>query len=204
MIKLTHIAEYVIAEMYNRSPEVRVLFNEQLNRLISIPVGSTAVANLQLCNCGRFRFDGAHKIDIAILDKTGSSCIPCEAKLGNVRLGKTQFEKRFLEPCQTSHKDTRIAGSMIAIFERKLPSQCLASSIMVSHEGKDYQMTLPWALILREAIHRSWTKSGVPSLSSRCINISFESLVEAFGGKTPFNSLVSELVRFDYYDTWMV
>ncbi len=91
MIKLTHIAEYLIAEIYNRSPEVRVLFGEQLKRLISIPDGSTAVANLQLATCGRFRFDGAHNIDIGILDKAGSSCIPCEAKLGNDRLGKTQF-----------------------------------------------------------------------------------------------------------------
>ena len=181
-----------------------MLFREKLKRQISIPDGSTAVANLQLGTCERFRFDGAHKIDIAILDKTGSSCIPCEAKLGNDRLGKIQFEKRFLESCQTSHKDTRIAGSMIAILERKLPSPCLTAPIMVSQEGKDYQMTLPWVLILRKAIHESWTKSGVPTLSTRCIHISFETLVEAFGGKTPFNSLVSELVRFDYYGTWMV
>jgi hypothetical protein len=204
MIKPTHIAEYLIAEMYNRSQEVRALFRARLSSVISFPGVSVAIPNLQLATCDHFRFDGAHKIDIAILDKAHSSCIPCEAKLGNDRLGKTQFEKRFMEPCRMSHKNTRIAGSMIAIFERKLPIPCLDSPIKVSHEEKDYQVTSPWVLILRKAIHDSWTRRGKPSLSKGCIHISFENIVEAFGGKAPFNSLVGELVSFDYYDTWMV
>jgi len=204
MIKPTHIAEYLIAEMYNRSQDVRDLFRAGLSSVMSFPFVSAAVPNLQLTTCGRFRFDGAHKIDIAILDKNNSSCIPCEAKLGNDRLGRTQFEKRFMEPCRTSHEDTRIAGSMIAILERKLPTPCLASPIKVSHEEKEYQVTSPWVLIMRKDIHDSWSRRGSPSLSKGCIQISFEKIVEALGGKTPFNSLVGEFVSFDYYDTWMV
>jgi len=204
MIEPTHIAEYLIAGMYNRSPGVRALFAEQLGRTIPFPDGSTAIPNLQLTTCGPFRFDGAHKIDIAILDKAAFSCIPCEAKLGNYRLGKTEFEKRFLGSCLTSHKNTRIAGSMIAILERKLPSTCLNSPVLVRHEGRDYQVTLPWVLILRKTVYDSWTKYGVPLLSHSCIHISFEAIVEALGGKTPFNSLVGELVNFDYYETWKV
>jgi hypothetical protein len=204
MIKPTHIAEYLIAEMYNRSPEVRALFAEQLGRTISLPDGSIAIPNLQLTACNPFRFDGAHKIDIAILDKATFSCIPCEAKLGNDRLGKTEFEKRFLGSCPTSQKNTRIAGSMIAILERKLPSPCLNSPVLVSHEGRDYRVTSPWVLILRKAVYDSWAKYGAPLLSPACIHISFEAIVEALGGKAPFNSLVCELVNFDYYETWKV
>jgi len=204
MIEPTHIAEYLIAEIYNRSPEVRALFAEQLNSMISLPDGTTAVPNLQLATCGRFRFDGAHKIDIAILDKAAFSCIPCEAKLGNDRLGKTEFEKRFLGSCVTSHKNTRIAGSMIAILERKLPSPCLNSPVLVSHEGRDYRVTSLWVLILRKSIHDSWKRYGVPSLSPACIHVPFEAIVDALGGKTPFNSLVGELVSFDYYEIWRV
>jgi len=204
MIEPTLIAEYLIAEMYNRSPEVRALFSRQLSGVISLPDGSTAVPNLQLATCGSFRFDGAHKIYIAILDKAGLSCMPCEAKLGNDRLGKREFEKRFLRSCLTSHDNTRIAGSMISILERKLPSPYLNSPVLVGHEGRGYQLTSPWVLIMRKKIHDSWTKFGVPSLSSACIYISFEAIVEALGGKTPFNSLVAELVSFDYYEAWVV
>jgi hypothetical protein len=204
MIEPTHIAEYLIAEMYNRSSEVRALFAEQLSRVISLPDKPTAVPNLQLSACARFRFDGAHKIDIAILDKTHFSCIPCEAKLGNDRLGKREFQNRFLKSCLTSHRNSRIAGSMIAILERKLPSPCFNAPVLVSHEGRDYQVASPWILIMRKTIHDSWKKYGVPSLSPACIHVSFEAIVEAVGGKTPFNSLVGELVSFDYYKTWMV
>ena len=204
MMEPTNMAEDLIASMYNRSQEVRALFAEHLSSLVSHPEGPTAVPNLQLATCSCFRFDGAHKIDIAILNEAALSCIPCEAKLGYDRLGKKEFEKRFLGSCLTSHENTRITGSMIAILERKLPSPCLISPVLVSHEGRDFQLTLPWILIVRKAIHDSWTKYGVPSLSSACIHISFEAIVEAFGGKTPFNSLVGELVSFDYYETWMV
>jgi len=204
MIKPTHIAECLIAEMYNRSPDVRALFAEQLGRTISLSDGSTAIPNLQLTTCGPFRFDGAHKIDIAVLDKATFSCVPCEAKLGNDRLGKTDFEKRFLGSCRTSHKNTRIAGSMIAILERKLPSPCLNYPVFVNHEGKDYRVISPWVLILRKTVCDSWTKYGAPLLSPACIHISFEAIVRALGGKVRFNSLVGELVNFDYYETWKV
>jgi hypothetical protein len=204
MIKPTHIAEYLIAEMYNRSPEVRALFAEQLDRTISLPDGSTAIPNLQLTTCGPFRFDGAHKIDIAILDKAALSCIPCEAKLGNDRLGKTEFEKRFLGSCAMSHKNTRIAGSMIAILERKLPSPCLHSPVLVNHEGRVYQVSSPWVLIMRKTVYDSWTKYGAPLLSPVGIQITFEAIVEALGGKARFNLLVNELLNFDYYEAWKV
>lgn len=200
----THIAESLIAEMYNRSQEVRRLFGERVSRVSPFLDGSTAVPDLQLATCGPFRFDGAHKVDIAILDETHSRCIPCEAKLGNDRLGKTEFENRFLECCQTSHKDTRISGSMIAILERKLPRQCLTSPIIVNHEGREYRVTSPWVLILRKTTLNSWANRGSPPLSTGCTDISFETIVEAFGGKEPFNSLVGELVTFDYYEAWMV
>lgn len=203
MIQPTHIAELIVAEMYNRSTAVRQLFAKQLARLISLPESTTAIPNLQLASCGPYQFDGAHKIDIAILDSTTLSCIPCEAKLGNDRLGKSEFEKRFLRPCGRSHGNRRITGSMIAILDRKLPDQCLNSSVLVSHEGNKYQVVPIWVLIVRESILNSWAKNGVPALSSTCITVSFETIVDSFGGKVPFNSLVGGLVNFDYYEKWI-
>ncbi len=204
MIEQTHIAEDLIAEMYNRSQGVRALFAEALKGVIAFPDRLTAVPNLQLSACAEYRFDGAHKIDMAILDRTASSCVPCEAKLGKDRLGKKEFENRFLKPCLTSHRDSRIAGSMISILERKLPSRCLDTPVLVNHEGRAYQVTSPWILIMRRSIYDSWKRHGAPSLSPACIHISFESIVQAFGRKVPFNSLVAELVSFDYYETWKI
>lgn len=204
MIGPTHIAEHLISEMYNRSAKVRTLFVERLRGVVPLSEKSTAVPNLQLLACAGFRFDGAHKIDIAILDGTRFSCIACEAKLGNDRLGKRQFETRFLMPCTTSHQDARIAGSMTAILERKLPDVCLSAAIIANHHGIEYEVTSPWVLIVRKAIHDSWQRSGLPSFSPACLHVSFEAIVEALGGKTPFNSLVDELLSFDYYETWMV
>jgi hypothetical protein len=93
---------------------------------------------------------------------------------------------------------------MAAIFERKLPDACLNASITASHHGRDYEVASPWFLIVRKAIVESWQKSGPPSFSPACIHISFESIVEAFGGKKPFNSLVGDLLSFDYYEIWMI
>jgi hypothetical protein len=204
MIEPTHIAEHLISEMYNRSANVRALFAERLRGAALLPEESTAVPNLQLSSCAGFRFDGAHKIDIAILDETRFSCIPCEAKLGIDRLGKRQFETRFLMPCATSHQDSRIAGSMTAILERRLPDVCLNAPVVVNHHGREYEVTSPWVLIAKKAIHDSWQKSGLPSFSPACLHVSFEAIVEALGGKTPVNSLVGELLSFDYYGAWMV
>ncbi|OGP53558.1 MAG: hypothetical protein A2162_01805 [Deltaproteobacteria bacterium RBG_13_52_11b] len=203
MIKPTHIAEFIVAEMFNRSTAVRHFFAKQLSGLISLPESPTAVPNLQLATCGPYKFDGAHKIDTAILDDTTLSCIPCEAKFGNDRLGKLEFEKRFLRPCGMSHGNTRITGNMIAILDRKLPNQCLNSSVLVNHKGNEYQVVPRWVLILRESILDSWAKNGVPGLSSACITVSFETIVDLFEGKAPFNSLVAELVNFNYYEEWI-
>ena len=93
MIQLTQVAESLIAEMYNRSESVRLLFTKRLKGLTPISEESTAVSELQLSSCGDYGFDGAHKIDVAILDKITGGCIPCEAKLGKDRLGKSEFVK---------------------------------------------------------------------------------------------------------------
>jgi hypothetical protein len=205
MINPTHIAEDLIAKMYNQSQSVRELFAEALNGAIYFNTAPTAVPSLRLSSCARFRFDGAHKIDIAIIDSAALRCVPCEAKLGNDRLGKKEFGARFLKPCsQTAHPDPRIGGSMISILERKLPSECLDVPVCASYEGRDHQVTLPWILIMRKAIYDSWERHGTPPLSPMCIRVSFESIVQAFGGKEPFNTLVCKLVSFDYYDIWKV
>jgi hypothetical protein len=43
----------------------------------------------------------------------------------------------------------------------------------------------------------------MPALSSICIMVSFERIVDSFGGRIPFNSLVTELVHLDYYEKWI-
>jgi len=203
MIQLTHIAENLIAEMYNRSAPVRKLFINNLDTYDINQADSKAVPELQLSVCGQYQFDGAHKVDVAILDKKKYVCIPCEAKLGKDRLGKSEFEKRFLKPCHPSHGGKRLAGSMLAILDGKLPANCQKTPLLTNFMGKTYDLSAKWFLIVRRNTLKSWDKNGQPSLSSNCIIIAFEDLVDLFGGVKEFNALVKELFEFDYYENWI-
>ena len=192
MIRLTHIAENLIAEMYNRSAPVRQLFINNLHTSDINHADSIAVPELQLSECGQYKFDGAHRIDVAILDKDKCACIPCEVKLGKERLGKSEFEKRFLRSCRTSHEGRRIAGSMLAILDGKLPVSCQHSPVLTNFKGKAYELSALWFLIVRRNTLKSWEQNGRPPLSSNCITIVFEDLVDSFGGAKEFNTLVKK------------
>jgi len=203
MIELTHVGETVVAQMVNRSPAVRRLLADRLGSAVPLSPGALAVRELRLSTCGRYSFDGNHKIDVAILDKASKACIPCEAKLGLTLLSGPAFEDRFLKKCGTSHGDRRITGKMTAILERKLPNPCSGLPILVVHEGTDYELTPRWLLIAREQVLAAWRSKGRPALSERCAALSVEEVVEAYGGHAEFNSLVRELLEFDYHSTWL-
>jgi hypothetical protein len=83
MLKLTHIAETLIAEMFNRSPEVRSSFSEVLDTDLG---SSNAFFEEPLAACRDLSFDGAHRIDVALIMNSNANCIACEAKLGLDRL----------------------------------------------------------------------------------------------------------------------
>lgn len=205
MVQLTHIGEQVIAAMFNQSEAVRRTLLSKVAE-IDISLSFQAMPEVPLKNYGKYRFDGAHAIDIAVLfpDVDCGKCLGIEAKLGMERLTSNAFDGRFLKQCGTSHNGTRITGSMIAILEGKLPPECTGETVFVEHNKKRYSLLNKWVLIVRQRILDGWNRNGKPDLTDRCIPISFESIVKSYGDQNAFNKLVHELVDGDYYQEWIV
>lgn len=205
MIQLTHIGEILLAEMINRSPSVQDFLAEHDLPIVIVGDKVNAGAEIQLGTCGKYRFDGAHKLDVAIWHGGTKSCIGLEAKLGQDRLSKAEFERRFLNKCSISHSGSRISGSMISILEGKLPEACDREDVIVKHQGIDYKLLPKWLLIMRKRILDMWQRSGRPELSRNCIVLAFEDIVSRYGGREPFNNLVQQFLKVDdYYRKWIV
>ncbi|MDN3714841.1 hypothetical protein [Vibrio breoganii] len=200
MIELNHIGEKLICEMINSSDSVKSVL------MCAMGIESSAfiaVPEIRLDACSGLIFDGVHKVDVCILDTQNNTCFPIEAKLGLDRLSKNEFAKRFMKPCKTSHNDTRVAGSMISILERQLPSQCTNQDLTVSYQGQKYVLTKEWGLISRSAIHNKWHSNGFPSLTEKCKHVAFESLARTYGDKGAFNNLVTNLLNVDFHAQWV-
>lgn len=198
MIQLSHIGEGLLAQMLSDSQSVR---NSLFGDLPSSQP-TVFVPELKLNKCGSLGFDGVHKIDVAALCLETSICYPIEAKLGFDRLGKNEFEKRFLMECETSHKNTRVKGSMISILERKLPSACRGQDLTVTWKAHEFTVSQSWILIARAEVTNKWNASQAPALSANCQIFDFERLVKAYGSGSEFNSLVRRLIDLDYFNEW--
>lgn len=199
-LALTHLGEILIAEMFNASPAVRAALGALAGRDLA---AFKAVAEAPLASCGPLGFDGASRIDVALVDPAGPSCVACEAKLGLELMAKRSFEKRFLGACSTSHKGKRVRGSLPAILERKLPSVAARTPLKTRIDGAHRIVERRWILIVRRPVAARWAARGRPALSPRCSVAVFEDLVTAYGGQAPFNELVGGLVRFDFFAEWL-
>ena len=200
MIELSHVGEILIAEILTRSLAAR-----QFLRSAGFPLGDNLAITPEVRpnSCGSLVFDGTHRIDIAIIDLDTNICFPFEAKLGLDRLGKNEFGKRFLNNCGTSHNETRVRGSMIAILERLLPAECAGSQLTVDHQSLAYPVSTKWGLICRAQVIENWELNSPPALSKNCVPICFEDLAATYGTAEEFNELVTTLLSQDYYDNWV-
>ena len=200
MLKLSHIGENLFAEMVNRSSEVRSFLSERLSLSIACSDSLNAVAEVPLSRCAGLKFDGAHKIDVALLAMEPGACLAIELKLGTSGMGRKTFENRFLKPCTTSHREKRVAGSMISVLEGKLPAIYASSKVMANKNGSELALHEYWGLVVRKPVADAWSNGERPALSGRCSIIVFEEVVGAFGGKESFNVLVQELLEHDYFE----
>jgi hypothetical protein len=62
---LSHIGEQLIAEMVNSSPAIQDFMRGHVKLLSK---NLLAVPELRLISSSRYIFDGAHKVDVCILD----------------------------------------------------------------------------------------------------------------------------------------
>ncbi len=197
MISLSHVGELLIARMLSESESARrYLFPPSTaeNNLVVLP-------KVRLEQCGELIFDGAHNIDVAVLD--GDICHAIEPKLGFTRLGKNAFEQDFLADCGTSHGGTRVSGSMIAILEGKLPQGCHEMPLSITHENRTYKVSEHWILICRKNVFNRWSMNGRPKLSGSCKIVVWEDFAHAYCSENDFNKLVRDMLDANYYDQWV-
>ncbi|MGB3726526.1 MAG: hypothetical protein WA981_12215 [Glaciecola sp.] len=197
MIQLTHIGEHLIAKMLSTSKEARSTLlntNDTAFNLFEPEIRLNPLAGLI--------FDGAHKIDVSVLNPSTGECIAIESKLGLDRMSKTEFEKRFLAKCETSHDASRVKGTMISVLERQLPSKISGEKLTVTYKDLQYKVADKWILIVRRKIKNRWQLRGKPPLSQNCKVIVFEDIVDSLGGERAFNKLTNELISQNHYIEW--
>lgn len=199
-VKLTHIGEILVKEILIDSEAVVKLVCP--NIFLSASPNYTVETELKLKPYGTLNFDGAHGIDVAILDHNTRKCYPLELKFGKSRLAKGEFERRFLRGCRVTNNGGRIAGSMISILEQKFSKECGNFPLEVEHEGDPYTVSDKWTLICLKIIFDGWEKRGEPELK-KCNQVFLEDLVQEFGGKKRFNALVKTILKGDYYSEWL-
>ena len=179
-----------------------MLGNALLTILIESAISKDAIVQPEL-QLSRWRgriFDGAHRVDVAIVEH--DACFPIELKLGLNRMGRNEFTTRFLPECSTSHGDKRIRGSMISILERNWTIGA-DDPIEVRVDTREIHLSRPWALIVRKQIVEKWAGTSSPELSGWCKQVVFEDLVEFFGAPSDFNELVGELISGNHYNEWI-
>lgn len=203
MIELSQIGERLLAAMINRSVPLQDFLAEQSPAVAEARGAIVAEPDARLQRCGKYDFDAAHQLDVALFLGKAKPCLGIEAKLGDEELLKTPFEKRFLKGCGTSHGGSRIAGSMISILEGKLPEDCDRANVVVERQGTIHKLLPTWFLIVRKRTLDAWLASGRPDFSRHCIVLTFEALASRYGDRDSFNALVRELVDGDYHRAWV-
>jgi len=205
-ISLSHLGELIVAEMADRK-RCETLDALGLTQLADVEhvvsVKRFAHHECQLAQHGKFIFDGASRVDVVLWIQP-QLAVAMELKFGETRLTKTRIDSEFLTDCRLSHNDTRIAGNMMAILDRRFND--LASKEGLSIEINKYVVPLArnWFLVTRKTVLDRWVGDSRPAFSTNTKCVTIGALAEAFGGRASFNALVSELLEIDYYDAWVI
>lgn len=147
-------------------------------------------------------FDGASRVDVVLWIRP-ELAVGLELKLGATRLTKTRIDDEFLLDCRTSHNDQRIEGNMMAILDRRFGNIAPPDGLPVELENSVVPLSRDWFVVTRQSILDKWIGDDRPSFSPYTSCVTVGSLVAAFGGQQPFNTLVRELLSIDYFDSWV-
>jgi len=145
--------------------------------------------------------DGEQKVDVLC---TGSGhAIAFEAKLGETRMGSSDFRKRFCVPCvESKHCDPRLSGSMVAVLERSLPFHG-TPKLVAQAAGAQWTLARPWWLVVRRNVFDRWRKTDdIPVASARILV--FDSLAQTYGSRQQFDQLVQRVVGSDFAGRWRI
>lgn len=205
VMTFSHIGEDIIATMANRNPHRFInalgLSNEEIDWEHVQSVTHFAYPHCELSPLRDIAFDGQHKVDVVLWVKP-ESAIALELKLGMTRLDLNSFQERFLAPCDKSHDGSRIKGTMIAILERRFGCVSADKDLYVLIEDrKPVKLSPTWGLVMQQSVLDKWN-GKLAALSDHVVLRSIQKLVHDCGGKQEFNTLVKNLLDFDYFDEW--
>lgn len=204
-ISLPHLGECIFSEMANRKPfeiaQALGLF-EELDHEHVKRTPFFARHECKLSPHGKFSFDGASRVDVALWIRPNLA-VGLELKLGTTRLTKSRIDDEFLQPCRPSHQGNRLAGNMMAILDRRFGDHAPEDGLEIKFDNSTIPLDRNWILVTHQATLDRWIGNDKPSFSNQTSRISIQQVVHAFGGETPFNNLVSELLAINYYNTWI-
>lgn len=205
-VALTHVGEAVTATMID---SLRWEFIEQCGLVarsnkafVCDTTHQFVYFNAKLAPYAGLGFDGASCVDLVVLVQEHLG-VPFELKLGENRLTKSRIDEEWLTGCEPSHKGKRWKGNMMSILERKFPPATSPDVLKARIDGREVALTDEWFIVARSGIIEGWKDTERPSFSSRVQMVRFDSIVEKFGGKEPFNRMVQKLLHFDFYSAWV-
>ncbi len=207
-VSLTHIAEPIFAAIVNRIREpfldlCGLREQADLDFVRSVPELATCEAKLE--PLGSRSFDGASRVDVLVRLRKGHA-VAFELKLGTTRLSRSRIDEEWLRTCVPTHDNQRWGGNMMAILDRRfsesVPDELFAT--IETGKGRSRERLLLsrfWFVVTRDEILSQWHTSS-PSFSEFVRYCSFEDVVNRFGSQAEFNSLVHEMLNFDYHSVW--
>lgn len=205
-VSLSHIGEALIARIANRVPQRFLELCQLTGEADAEFVNSgeqIAHRELPLLPYGGIGFDGASRVDL-VIRLSRDRAVPFEIKLGATRLGKLRVDGEWLCGCDFSHGKKRFRGNMMSILERKFPEGVPRDDLRVKLSD-EVPLTLShsWMVVAKAIALKNWGAPARPAFSEHVRFVSFESIVDCYGGKAEFNELVREMLAFDYYDAWV-
>jgi hypothetical protein len=203
-ISLPYLAEVLFAAMVNRRRDEFFALSE-LDRFADLDfvraAPEIASREVPLARFAGKAFDGASRIDVVVRLRPGVATA-FELKLGTTRLSKSRVDEEWLACCVPSHNDRRWKGNMMAILERRF-SRPVDAELAVDLNGERLVLTPMWFVVARRATLSAW-ETACPAFSENVRRLAFEQVVESFGGREPFNTLVAETLAIDFYREWVL
>lgn len=144
--------------------------------------------------------DGEQKVDV--LCAGTASAIAFEAKLGETRMASSDFRKRFCGQCKTSHSESRLSGSMVAVLDRKFPFDG-TYDLIAKVDDVQWRLVRPWWLVVRQSVVDKWRKAkDIPVASARILV--FDALAQTYGSRQQFEQLVQRVVGSAFAGRWRI
>lgn len=213
-IELSHIGEDLIAEMLNSLSQRQQLARVTCaisERSLADDIRESSLGEAVVFraddallvvrnNTNEYACDGEQKVDV--LCAGVATAIAFEAKLGETRLASSEFRRRFCGQCKTSHSESRLSGSMVAVLDRNLPFDG-TSDLIASVDDEQWTLARSWWLVVRQSVLDKWRKAkDVPVTSARILV--FDTLARTYGSRQQFDQLVQRVVGSDFAGRWRI